>query len=147
MSVEKEFKDLARALRQTGLSKERIISLISQDNEVPATIFANKTSPLKTLVSYLKKELDMELKDISVEIKRSYRAVWGAYSDIEIKFEPTRHYIPLDVFNDRLSVLESVSIYLKEKCGLRISRIAQLLNRKDSTIWTAYTRAKKKNDN
>lgn len=146
MSIETEFKVLARRLREAGYSKEKIISLIRTAEEVPATIFANKISPLKALVTYLHKESDFELKDIAKKINRSYRAVWGAYSDIDVKHQATQYYIPLSIFNNKLSILESVSTHLKDTYGLRISKIAKLLNRKDSTIWTCYNRAIKKKD-
>lgn len=56
--------------------------------------------------------------------------------------------IPTAIFHNRgLSSLEAVSVYLKEKKGLRYSEIAKLLNRDDRTIWTSYKRAKAKRKN
>ncbi|MFH1849613.1 MAG: hypothetical protein ABH879_05490 [archaeon] len=45
-----------------------------------------------------------------------------------------------------VSVLEAISEYLKDSLGLCYHEIAVLLNRDDRTIWTCYSRAKKKRD-
>jgi hypothetical protein len=53
--------------------------------------------------------------------------------------------IPSDIFRDRtLAPLESISEFLKDREGMSFHEIAVLLNRDDRTIWTCYTRAKKK---
>lgn len=53
--------------------------------------------------------------------------------------------IPLRVLTDRaLSVLEVMVEYLKEEEELSFHEIAKLTNRDDRTIWTVYSRAKKK---
>lgn len=53
--------------------------------------------------------------------------------------------IPSIIFRDReLKVLEVLVEYLKEKREMSYHEIAVLLNRDDRTIWTVYSRAKKK---
>jgi DNA-directed RNA polymerase specialized sigma24 family protein len=53
--------------------------------------------------------------------------------------------IPSFVFRDRnLAALEAVVVYLKDSQGMTFAQIARLLSRDDRTIWTTYTRAKKK---
>ncbi|MDD9952762.1 MAG: sigma-70 region 4 domain-containing protein [Candidatus Woesearchaeota archaeon] len=53
--------------------------------------------------------------------------------------------IPSFIFRDRsLAALEAIVVYLKDSQGLTYAQIARLLNRDDRTIWTTYTRAKKK---
>ncbi len=53
--------------------------------------------------------------------------------------------IPSDIFKNRdLAVLESLVKYLKEDKDFSYAEIADLLNRDDRTIWTVYSRAKKK---
>lgn len=53
--------------------------------------------------------------------------------------------IPVSVISDRsLATLESVVEYLKEKKNLSYHEIAVLLKRDDRTVWTCYSRAKKK---
>ncbi|MFH2028209.1 MAG: hypothetical protein ABIJ08_03655 [Nanoarchaeota archaeon] len=53
--------------------------------------------------------------------------------------------IPSTIFRDRkISVLEAVVEYLKDEKNLTYHEIAVLLNRDDRTVWTCYSRAKKK---
>ena len=53
--------------------------------------------------------------------------------------------IPSYIFKDRsLSVLEAIVKYLKEERMLSYHEIAVLLKRNDRTIWTVYSRVKKK---
>ncbi len=53
--------------------------------------------------------------------------------------------IPTSVFCDRkLSVLEAIVEFLKEKKGMRYSEIAKVLKRDGRTIWTVYSRVKRK---
>mgnify|MGYP000223933198 CR=1 FL=1 len=52
--------------------------------------------------------------------------------------------IPVCIFNNKLSALESVVKYLKENLNLRYSEIAKLLNRNDRTIWATYSNSRKK---
>ena len=67
-----------------------------------------------------------------------------SYSVVE---QPSERYvnIPSFVFRDRnLAALEAIVVYLKDSQGMTYAQIARLLNRDDRTIWTTYTRAKKK---
>jgi hypothetical protein len=53
--------------------------------------------------------------------------------------------IPSFIFRDRsVAVLESLVEYLKDVKNLSYHEIAVLLNRNDRTIWTVYSRVKKK---
>src|SRR3989338_7169912 len=52
--------------------------------------------------------------------------------------------IPVSIFDENLSALESVCKYLKENLDLGFSKIALLLNRDARTIWTTYSNALKK---
>lgn len=55
--------------------------------------------------------------------------------------------IPHFIFQDRtLSVLEVIAEYLKEKRNMSFHEIAVALKRDDRTIWTVYSRAKKKRE-
>ena len=52
--------------------------------------------------------------------------------------------IPVNIFNEKLGMLESISLYLKDELGLSFSQIAKLLKRDYKTIWTSYSKAIKK---
>ncbi len=61
--------------------------------------------------------------------------------------EEQLEFIPTTIFRDRsISVLEAISVYLKDVKGMTYHEIAVLINRDDRTIWTCYHRAKKKLD-
>jgi len=53
--------------------------------------------------------------------------------------------IPSFIFRDRnLAALEAIVVYMKDTLGYNYAQIARFLNRDQRTIWTTYTRAKKK---
>jgi hypothetical protein len=52
--------------------------------------------------------------------------------------------IPLTIFNDRLSALETISRYLHENLNMSFKRIAELMNRSEKTIWQAYNTSLRK---
>jgi len=52
--------------------------------------------------------------------------------------------IPVSIFNEKLGMLESASLYLKDELKLSFGQIAKLLERDYKTIWTSYSKAKKK---
>jgi len=53
--------------------------------------------------------------------------------------------VPTYILKDRsVSVLEAIVEYLKDNENLSYHEIALLINRDDRTIWTVYSRVKKK---
>jgi hypothetical protein len=52
--------------------------------------------------------------------------------------------IPTTIFSKKLGALESISKYMKENLGMSYHNIAELLNRNERTIWTAYNKATEK---
>jgi len=53
--------------------------------------------------------------------------------------------IPSSIFLDRsISVLESITEYLKNQKNMNYHQIGILLNRDERTIWTCYNRVQKK---
>ncbi len=53
--------------------------------------------------------------------------------------------IPSFIFHDeRLSVLEAIVAYLKEKENLTYHEIGLVMNRDERNVWTEYARSKKK---
>jgi len=52
--------------------------------------------------------------------------------------------IPISIFRSGVSGLESIVVYLKDVKGLTIKEIATILNRKKSTLYTTYKKAKEK---
>lgn len=119
---------------------------------IPCEIFSNKLSALETICKYLKENINLTNKEISLLINRNERTIWQAYNSsldkykekFEIKY--SKYYIPVSILNDRnYAVLESIVKYLKEIQNLKYHEIAVLLKRNDRTIWTVYQRSLKKN--
>lgn len=52
--------------------------------------------------------------------------------------------LPISIFNEKLGMLESASLYLKDDLKMSFKEIAALLKRDYKTIWTSYNQAKKK---
>jgi len=67
-------------------------------------------------------------------------------SDEERKFlfRKAKTQVPLSIFSGKLSGLESVVVYLKDRQGKRVKDIAKILNRKLPTIYATYSNAKRK---
>ena len=58
---------------------------------------------------------------------------------------PSDLAIPTAIFLDRkASILESLAVYLKEEHSMNYAQIGRATNRDERNIWTAYNRAKKK---
>lgn len=132
------------------LSSADIIQLTKQSVIIPLCIFTKWLSSLEAIVKYLKENQGMRLKQIADLLNRDQRTIWGAYARSRKKhkepllIKPCKH-IPASIFRDRnLSVLESLTLYLKEEEKLNLSEIARLLQRDPRTIWTVYHRLKKK---
>ena len=120
-------------------------------DDIPLNIFANKDlGILESLTKYLKENLELSNNEIADLLSRDNRTIWGAYSKAVKKFPkpvvPNFSFtVPLTIFKDRSKgTLESLSVYLKDECKLTFAKIGERLGRDQRTIWTVYTRAKKK---
>ncbi|MEM2916514.1 MAG: hypothetical protein QXT19_04115 [Candidatus Woesearchaeota archaeon] len=118
---------------------------------LPVSIFSTRLSPAEAVVKYLKEHHALTFSEIAKLINRDQRGIWGSYSRARKK-HPERfdiklasYTIPVSCFNDRSrSILEHVVTYLKDSKGLKPAEICTLLNKKTSTIWTAYQRSRRK---
>ncbi len=120
----------------------------SNEIYIPASLFNSSLAPFQALVKYLKEVSGLSNSDISSLLGRDIKAVWATYKKVkEKKLEPikdSRFSIPLSFFRKyRLSVLESVSIFLKNT-GLSYAEISRLTGKDQRTIWTVCLRARKK---
>ena len=79
-------------------------------------------------------------------LKELYMRLKFKYSDIDIlsALEKKEIFIPLSIFNEKLSSLDVISKYLFEDRNLSLNEISKLLNRSNRNIWNAYNRSKKK---
>ena len=165
-------KYLAEALKKTNKElflkalAEQLLTKISEDNLkqiltevivksqeilVPVSIFNSKLGSLETNCRYLKDNLNLNFKQISLLINRNERTVWCSYSNSLKKFkqrlvvEDSKFSFPLGIISSRkLSTLESIIYYLRENFGLSYVELASILKRDQRNIWTIYNKARKK---
>ena len=118
---------------------------------ISSSVFKDRGFPvLERIVKYMKDELNLTYHEIALLLSRNDRTIWTSYNrakdkDVKKVIGENDVLIPISVFQDRtISVLETMVRYMKEELNLRYHEIALLLNRNDRTIWTVYSRAKKK---
>ncbi len=128
-----------------------VIQLLQKKIIIPITIFSHKTSPLESLVKYLKENYNLKLSQIALLLNRDHRTIWitydSAYKKIKEPFSKKKrdYFIDIEKFsNRRISVLEIVCNHLTE-LGFSITQISSLLNKHRNTIWSVLSRYKKKN--
>ncbi len=121
----------------------------TEEIKVPLSIFS-KLSPLEALVKYLKENLGLRFHEIASKLNRDSRSIWRTYhqakskNKVSFKSKKDDLLIPISIFKNRnLSVLENLVVYLKS-LNVPVKEISFLVNKNLSTIWTAYSRAKKK---
>jgi len=116
---------------------------------IPSTIFSNKLGALEAITKYMKENLGMSYHKIAEILNRDDRTIWTAYNKAKEKqreliiVKETNIFLPVSIFNKKLTILEAMIIYLKEQ-GLRYTEIAKLLDRDQRNIWTIYSKAVKK---
>jgi DNA-binding CsgD family transcriptional regulator len=134
------------------LNNEEIRELVEIRREinVPTGIFTKKIGALETISKYMKENLNMNYKEIAEELNRDERTIWTAYNKARkkqpkpLEVKETKMFLPLSIFKNRkLTILESIIVYLKEE-GMKYNEIAELLGRDQRNIWTIYSKARKK---
>ena len=151
----KILKEISQRLKmEHNYSDEKLLAVYAEEEKqvlmVPVSIFAAGLCPSEALTKYLKEEHQLTYHEIAVLINRNERGVWANYqraikklpSPLEIKDNIS---ISVSVFqNEKLSILECLISYLKDSLHFKNSKIAKLLNKNPSNVWTIYNRAKKK---
>ena len=125
---------------------------VSKEILIPISIFNDKDlSALEVICKYLKEGLNLNYSKIALLLNRDSRTIWTTYKNSikkrkeKLVVKESKFFIPTSIFRNRkLSVLESIVSYLKDKFNLRYSQIASLINRDERNIWTVYNKAKEK---
>jgi len=81
----------------------------------------------------------LKFKEIYQKLKKNYDV-----SKILNELEKREIVIPISIFNEVLTPLQTISKYLVENIGLSYSDIARKLNRNRRIIWQAYKLAAEK---
>jgi predicted DNA-binding transcriptional regulator AlpA len=123
-------------------------SIIENKQAMPISIFSTDLSPLESIVSYMRDNLSMRLKDISESLGKSESSIWLTYRNakkkrISLKID-TSLVIPLDQFDKNKSILENVVFFMIEKQNIKVKDLSRILNKSQSTIWTTYNRVRTK---
>jgi DNA-directed RNA polymerase specialized sigma24 family protein len=134
-----------------GIDLRNLLEIAKEEKEleIPVIIFRQKIRPAEALCKYLKENLGLRYSEIAKIINRNDRTVWinyrNAIGKMKEKIRTDRKMsVSINIFSDRrLSILESIVKYLKEK-GYRNYEIAQLLGKDQRNIYTLYSRTKKK---
>ena len=129
---------------------ELIIKIEEKELLVPIEIF-HKISSLEAIVKYLKENLNLSVKEIASKLNRNEKTIYQAYSSsnkkLPEKFKEleSKFYVPISILTERkLGVLEAITKFLHESSKLTFSEISRLLQRDPRTIWTVYSRARRK---
>ncbi len=133
------------------INNKEIAELIETRKEItiPLIIFKEKLGALEVLTRYLKENLAMNYKEIAILLNRDERTIWTAYHKSKKKqkeliiIKGKNIFLPVSAFNEKLTILESVIVYLKKQ-GRSYSEIAKLLGRDQRNIWAIYSRAMRK---
>ncbi len=136
-----------------NISRKEISEIVGvrEKVQIPATIFSKKLGALESITKYMKENLNMNYHEIAKKLGRNERTVWTAYKKATekqkepLKIKKTEFLLPISIFeNKKLTILESVIVYLKEGKGMKYHDIAHLLDRDQRNIWTICSRAVKK---
>ena len=150
-------KDISNLEKTHNLSFNEILNILKKRNDdkekntLPISIFNNNyLSALESIVKYLKENLNLNYKEIATLLNRNYDPIAITYRRSKKKMPQgldisSKENIPLEIFcNKKFTILENLTMYLKETLLLTYHQIAVLLNRDDRTIWTVYNRFIKK---
>ena len=126
----------------------------SQPGMIPVSIFDNsELSALEAIAKYMKENLYLGSGKIAKLLNRNISTISSTYIKArkkmpsEFAIGDSEYFIPISEISTRkFSVLESIVKFLKEKCSLTNIQIAKLLKRDSKTIWTVYTRSRKKEE-
>jgi DNA-directed RNA polymerase specialized sigma24 family protein len=81
-----------------------------------------------------------------IGLKELYARLRLRYDKLEIlnELEKEEIFIPVSIFNKKLSSVELICKYLVENKNLSLAKISVLLKRSNKNIWNSYNRGKKK---
>ena len=156
LNQDKSFQELKQKLselqKQYKINLTELLSHLEEEPLIPITVFNKKLSALETIVKYLKENKNLTNKQIATLTNRSEKNIWHAYNSSLKKFPnklkptKTKYFFPVSIIkNLKLSVLESIVLYLKISLNLSLTEISYSLKRSYKTIWTVYSRSRKKN--
>ena len=148
-SLKEEFSEIKKRILELVEKEINVKELkqevkVSEEVEIPISIFTKELGALESVVKYMKENLAMTYKEISEKLQRDERTIWSSYNKSKEKIKDffaikeNERFIFLSRFNlNNLTVLENIILYLKNS-GLRYSEISKLIDRDQRNIWTIY---------
>ncbi len=139
-----------------NIDDQQLLELINSNKEpsffIPLSIFSSRPlGILEAMSKYLHENLNLSYSQIAILLQRNQRTIWSSYMHAikknSNKFVPdyTSISIPFTIFQNRKhGTLEALVKYLHEEKKMSFRSIARSINRDDRTIWTVYSRVKKK---
>ena len=99
-----------------------------------------------------KKGINVDLPSSNLTDDEEFIGLKELYNRLKLKYDKLEilsrlekeEFIPLSIFNKKLSSLEVISKYLFENKNLSLKKISELLNRSNRNIWNSYNKSKKK---
>ncbi len=147
----KVFNALLKSIKEKyHICSSDILFLLEEDVKMPCSAFNDILSPLETIVKYLKENVGLENSKIAKLLLRDSRTIWQAYKHAyekmpePLKITKSEYSIPFSALRSELSILESIVYYLKNNYDLSFHVLGESIKRDERTIWTVYSRAKKK---
>ena len=129
----KKKRKLKRKAKQK--SKKTNIKIPENDNLLKA---------LDLITDELKQEYSLNKKEIIEVIVGKLKQKYKINKNEVLNLIKTENKIPIEIFSKELGGLEAISKYLKENKNMSYHKIANILQRNERTIWTAYNKAKQK---
>ena len=125
---------------------------------IPASIFNNVLSPLENVVLYLSVRYRFNQTKIAEILCRDHTTIWTTLENAQQKINRLKYtgmidklpdsekiLVPVKIFSDRkLSILEDISMYMKDRFNMSYHEIAIVLGKNDRTIWTVVNRGWRK---
>ena len=84
-----------------------------------------------------------DVERLKSEIERFSKKYRISFSDFSKLFEKEK-YLPISIFNDKLSPFETVVKFFRENKEIKFREISGLLNKDVSACWLAHQNAKRK---
>lgn len=146
--------EIEKLKQQITLLETKLTISEQQDSEkieLPISLFQTSLSSLEAVVRYLKEHMRLRFSEIAQLLGRDDRTIWHAYKramnkGISPAITKSAITIPVSIFLDRkYAPLEVVVAHLKEQYHLSFQEIGKYLARSPKTIWTVYSRWRKKN--
>ena len=141
--------EIPKSVRDNLLSKLSEQVNLHKENSIPVSIFNTDLPPLEAIVRFLRESQQKGTNEIARLLCKKPASVSEAYRNAkskEFKFKSTDVFIPILEFQNSpdLSILEVVVTCLRSN-NLKFKEIANLLGKDPKTVWTCFSRAKKKN--